>query len=175
MEVHAFTSNAEDEFKDRLMFPLYDLRGNIKMFIGRSLYSDTKSKYYLFPKHATPPVFPSHPEIYKNTLILVEGIFDVLNMRDKGCYNVITAFGTTSLFKNYREKLAHYKILGVNKFYIMFDGDKAGISAANKLEGILNSDGFNSEVIEMPEGLDPGALTEEQITLLMKGLYGNDE
>jgi DNA primase len=174
MEADAFTSNEEDEFKDRLIFPIYDIRGNIKVFIGRALHSDIENKYLFFPKNVTPPLFPSHPEIYKNSLIIVEGIFDALNMMDKGCYNVISAFGTHSLLKTYKDKLSHYKILGVNKFYIMFDGDKAGRDAGKKLEEVLNANGFNAEIIELPDGLDPGDLTEHDIAILMKGLYGNE-
>jgi DNA primase len=170
--VEAFTSNEQEEFKDRLMFPIRDIRGNIKVFMGRSLHSDIKSKYLFYPKHILPPLFPAHPEIWKNSIILVEGIFDVLNMMDKGCYNILCAFGTHTLLKNYKERLSHYKILGVNKFYIMFDGDNAGQLAGQKLEEILNSNGFNAEIIQLPENLDPGDLTEQDISTLMIGLYG---
>lgn len=175
MQVHAFTSNQEDEFIGRLIFPLYDIRGNIKVFCGRDLHSELKNKYLFYPEHTKPPLFPSHPEIWKNTLIIVEGPFDVLNLMDKGCYNVICAFGTNTLVKTFKERLAHFEILGVNKFYIMFDGDKAGIAAATKLEEAMNKGGMNAERIEMPEGKDPGDLTEEEITYFMKGLYGNED
>ena len=171
MMVHAFTSNEQEEFKDRLMFPLYDIRGNIKAFMGRDLHSELKSKYLFYPSSVTPPLFPAHPEVWKNTLIIVEGVFDALNMMDKGCYNVITAFGTTSLFKTFKERLAHFEILGVNKYYIMFDGDKAGINASTKLEEAMNAGGFNAERIDMPEGRDPGDLSEEEITEFMRNLY----
>lgn len=174
MMVNAFTSNEEDEFKDRLMFPLYDIRGNIKLFVGRDLHSELKSKYLFYPEHASPPLFPAHPEIWKNSLIIVEGIFDVLNMMDKGCYNVITAFGTNTLFKKAKERLDHFKILGVNKFYIMFDGDKAGNEAGKKLENTLNGLGYNAEQIEMPEGKDPGDLEEHEIIDFMRHLYGTE-
>lgn len=173
-EVGAFTSNEMEEFRGRLMFPIKDIRGNIKVFMGRAMYSDIKAKYLFHPRHITPPIFPPFPEIYKNTLIIVEGIFDVLNMIDKGCHNVICAFGTHSLLKTYKEKLSHFKILGVNKFYIMFDGDKAGQIAAEKLEDTLNSNNFNAEIIQLPENLDPGDLTEQDISTLMIGLYGNE-
>ena len=174
MEVDAFTSNERDSYKDRVMFPVYDIRGNIKVFIGRSLHSDVESKYLFYPKHVTPPLFPAHPEIWKNSLIIVEGIFDALNLMDKGCYNVISAFGTHTLLKTYEEKLSHYKILGVNKFYIMFDGDDAGLVAGRKLDKILNANGFNAEIIELPKDLDPGDLTDKNIRDLMIGLYGNE-
>lgn len=173
-EVGAFTSNEIEEFRNRLMFPIKDIRGRIKVFIGRAMHSDIKAKYLFYPKHVTPPIFPPNPEIYKNTLIIVEGIFDVLNMIDKGCHNVICAFGTHTLLKTYNEKLAHFKILGVNKFYIMFDGDKPGRLAGEKLEDVLNSNHFNAEVIQLPENLDPGDLTEQDIGTLMKGLYGDE-
>jgi len=175
MEAEAFTSNQEDEFKDRVMFPIRNIRGDIKVFIGRALHSDADGKYLFYPEHVTPPLFPAHPEIYKNSLIVVEGIFDALNLMDKGCYNVITAFGTHSLLKTYRDKLSHYKILGVNKFYIMFDGDDAGRSAGEKLQNILNENKFNAETIELPENMDPGDLTEQDVSTLMIGLYGNEK
>lgn len=168
----AFLSNEEDEYRGRLMFPITDIRGNIKVFMGRALHSDVESKYLFFPQHKTPPLFPAHPEIWKNSLIIVEGIFDALNLIDKGCHNVICGFGTSTLMKNYDAKLAHYKILGVNKFYIMFDGDKAGKAAAVKLDNILNDNGYNAEIIELPDGMDPGDLTEQDISTLMIGLYG---
>jgi len=174
LEVNAFTANSEDEFKDRLIFPIYDIRGNIKVFIGRAFHTDIEDKYLFYPKHVTPPLFPAHPEIWKNSLIVVEGIFDALNLMDKGCYNVISAFGTHSLLKTYDEKLSHFKIMGVNKFYIMFDGDKPGRSAAEKLENILNDNGYNAERIELPDGMDPGDMSQEDITTLMMGLYGNE-
>lgn len=174
-EAHAFTSNQEEEFKDRLMFPLYDARGNIKVFAGRALHSDVESKYLFYPKGISPPIFPPYPEIWKNSLIIVEGIFDVLNLNDKGCYNVITAFGTHTLNKSYQEKLSHFQILGVNKFYIMFDGDKAGQNAAKKLEKILKDNGFNAETIDLPEDRDPGDLTEPEVRHLMRLVYGQKD
>lgn len=174
MMVHAFTSNQEDEFRGRIIFPLYDIRGNIKVFVGRDMHSELKSKYLFYPEHVTPPLFPAHPEIWRNSLIIVEGIFDALNLMDKGCYNVICAFGTHTLLKTFKERLDHFQILGVNKYYIMFDGDKAGIDAGKKLEETLQNAGINAEQIELTEGMDPGDMTEEDITTLMKGLYGNE-
>ena len=66
------------------------------------------------------------------------------------------------------------KIMGVNKFYIMFDGDDAGQKAGNKLEEILNTNGFNAETIQLPKDMDPGDLTGEDVQTLMIGLYGNE-
>lgn len=174
-QAEAFLTNEIDELKDRLVFPLKDIRGNIKVFVGRALHSDVEAKYKFYPGNVSPPLFPAHPEIWKNSIIIVEGIFDVLNMMDKGCHNVVCAFGTSTLFKNFDKKLSHFKIMGVNKYYIMFDGDKAGQSAAYKLEELLKSKNINAEAVIIPEDEDPGSLTEEKIEYLMKGLYGNED
>lgn len=171
-KANAFITNQIDELKDRLVFPIYDIRGNIKVFVGRALHSDIESKYKFYPGNISPPLFPAHPEIWKSSIIIVEGIFDVLNMMDKGCHNVVCAFGTTSLFKSYEQKLSHFKIMGVNKFYILFDGDKAGANASQKLESILRSKSINADAILIPEGKDPGNLTKSEIEYLMTGLYG---
>ena len=56
----------------------------------------------------------------------------------------------------------------------MFDGDDAGRKAGVKLEDVLNSNGFNAEIIELPEDLDPGDLTQQDVNILMTGIYGNE-
>jgi len=174
IEAEAFTTFSIQELADRLCFPLRDMRGNIKAFIGRALHSDLSAKYLFYPAHVKVPIFPVSPEVYKNSLIIVEGIFDALNLQDKGLTNVICAFGTTSLLKSYKDKLSHFKILGVNKFYIMFDGDKAGQSAAKKLETILNENGFNAETVELPKDRDPGDLSAAEVMILKTGIYGDE-
>jgi DNA primase len=174
IDAGAFQSNEEEEFKNRVVFPLYDIRNNLKVFIGRALHSEEVDRYLFYPKNVVPPLFPAHPKVIKSSLIIVEGIFDALNLIDKGCTNVVCAFGTHTLLKTYKARLSHYQILGVNKFYIMFDGDKSGNVAAAKLQDVLNNNGMNAETIELPEGIDPGDLTEQDVKILMKGLYGNE-
>lgn len=171
----AFMTNQIKELAGRICFPLYDSRLNIKVFLGRAVHSDLEEKYYFYPRGVVPPLFPAYPKIYKNTLFIVEGIFDALNLIDKGLPNVICAFGTHTLLKTHKEKLSHYKILGVNKFYIMFDGDKAGINAAKKLEKVLKENKYNVEIVELPENVDPGDLTQEQVDVLKTGLFGNED
>jgi len=173
-KVEAFTAFSLEELTDRLCFPIKDMRGRIKVFLGRALHSEVGSKYLFYPAHTKVPIFPAYPVPYKNSLIIVEGIFDALNLMDKGIDNVICAFGTTSLLKSYKDKLSHFKILGVNKYYIMFDGDKAGKTAAKKLETVLNDSGFNAEIVELPEDRDPGDLTAEEIMVIKTGIYGDE-
>jgi len=169
--VQAFTTSMIDGLEDRLVFPIRNMAGEIKGFCGRALHGNEKSKYLFYPKHVKLPLFPATPTPYKNTVILVEGIFDALNMIDKGFTNVVCVWGTTSLLKSYNEKFSHFKILGINKIYILFDGDKAGIDAATKLENILNKNGYNAERIELPEGVDPGSMSQIDLMSLKTGLY----
>ena len=56
-----------------------------------------------------------------------------------------------------------YKAQGIHKIYIMFDGDAAGILAAKDLKPLLEECEFITEILNLPEGLDPGMLDQEYI------------
>ena len=58
LEVNAFISD-EYNMENRVVFPLYNIRGQIKAFIGRSFGSEQKTKYYIYPDHVSLPIFPS--------------------------------------------------------------------------------------------------------------------
>lgn len=175
MYYEAFT---HPDYESRIVFPLRDLNGDIVVFIGRHLHTKTADKYLFIPKGIDPPLFPSKPvAIYENSIILVEGIFDALNLIDKGLQNTICAFGTQSLYakkkrKLKKEKFEYLRVMGVETIYIMFDGDKAGREASQDLEDLINESGiFNAEIIELPEGLDPGDLDKHQVQHIKDELY----
>lgn len=171
------------DYEDKIVFPLKDISGDVKVFIARHMYSNLTPKYVFYPANISPPLFPAKPVTIENSsIILVEGIFDALNLIDKGLQNAICAFGTKSLYKSHREKLEYLKIMGVEKIYIMFDGDKAGKEAAYELEEIINktittNKGFNinplfeAEVIELPDGTDPGDLNKDDVMHIKRELY----
>jgi DNA primase len=171
------------DFEDRIVFPIRNINGEIEVFIARHLHTNTASKYIFSPKNISPPVFPSKPvSIENSSIILVEGIFDALNLIDKGLQNTICAFGTHTLLRSHREKLEYLKVMGIEKIYIMFDGDKAGKEAAEELEEVINKEIvtrkgykieplFQAEIIELPDGVDPGALTQEDVNTIKYELY----
>lgn len=165
-----FEAFTHPNYEGRIVFPLRNYSDNIYAFLGRYIHSDISPKYKVFPNKTPLGLQPKTPEVYKGSLILVEGLFDVLNLYTHGLKNVITCFGTKTAYQTIIENLAPYEILGVNKIYIMFDGDKAGHDSARKMEHII-PDKFNPEIITLPENTDPGQLTKDQITEIKRGLY----
>lgn len=168
----AFEDNVNKDFEDRIVIPIKDIKGNILVFQGRHKFKNDKTKYMTYPTGARMPIFPANPEIYNNSIILVEGMFDMLNLYDKGLTNTICNFGCSPR-KDHREEMDRFinlKYLGVDTIYIMFDGDKAGRSGSKKYLDILKYS-FNVELIELDDGVDPGALTKEGIRQLKKAIY----
>lgn len=166
-----FGAFTHDSFPHRLVFPLYNGLGKLQVFHARLLYSSVKEqKYYNKPAHSEMPLFPAFPEDRKtNSLILVEGIFDVLYLYDKGLKNVITCFGTAfGNVKNKRKqqenikKLESYKLQGYTKLFLLFDGDKSGRSASSNLKKYIK-DMFLVEELHLPDDSDPGNMNGQMI------------
>ena len=164
----AFTHNT---YEGRIVFPITSREDHIVAFLGRYTHSDATPKYKVFPDNTPLPLYPPKPELIKGSIILVEGLFDVLNMYEHGVKNVVAAFGTSTRYKQIADDLQRYEILGINKIYLMFDGDKAGQVSAKKLKHII-PERFNTEIIELPEDIDPGMLDKGQVDYIMNGVYG---
>lgn len=168
----AFEDTQNKEFVDRVVFPLTDLEGDIQIFCGRHKFTSERDKYLFHPAGIVPPCFPSIASPINGSIILVEGLFDMLNLYDKGLTNVVSNFGC-SVLKDVRaakHKYVQYKLQGVETIYILFDGDKAGREGATKLEPILTSL-FNVDIIELDDGVDPGDLTEDGVQKLKRLIY----
>jgi len=172
LKYEAFTVDDIDALKDRIVFPIRNLYGEIKAFCARRIHSDADPKYVFYPKHVTIPLFPADPkEVINGSIILVEGIFDALNLIQKGLPNAVSIFGTNTFAKRYSvQKLEYYKVLGITKIYIMLDSDEAGIKAAYKAEAMIKPL-FAVEVIELPENRDPGDLTYEEVSYIRDSIY----
>lgn len=157
-----------DEFKDRLVFPLRDSTGKIRCLIGRHKYSDANPKYIVKPPKADIPFFPPTIKPYKGAIFLVEGIFDALNLIDKGVENVVCVFGTQSITERSKYKFVPLQLMGVSKIYILFDGDAAGKKASEQLTPIIKNMGFEVDTIDLPDGTDPGDLEAEDVKQLLE-------
>jgi DNA primase len=129
--------------------------------------SDAHPKYLIFPRGVELPLFPSKIKPIDGSVILVEGSIDALNLINGGLYNATAVLGATNMSK---EKIEGLRFLGVRKLYIMFDGDNAGKEAAKKLEEEWEST-FLVERLELPDGLDPGDLSIEDIKQIKDNLY----
>ncbi len=162
-EFGAFYTYVQEKYADRIFFPIKDLVGKTVVFVGRSINSDVQPRYLNVPSGVKIPIFPVMMKEYTRSVILVEGIFDFLNLYDKGIKNAICCFGTNTLQKDTLAKLLPLRAQGIIKIYLMFDGDEAGKNAMNTLQPLIEECGFIVEQIELEDGTDPGDLDEESI------------
>jgi DNA primase len=149
-------------FTGRLSFPIKDLTGKIVAFNCRSQSPTDIVKYIIHPPKAVLPI--------KGRVILVEGIFDVLNLHDKGLENSVCCFGTRNIDI---EKLKLLKMSGVTGIDLLFDPDDAGQDAAQRVIEMCEIAEVLHKNVRLPRALgDAGALTKNKVKELKEQLYG---
>jgi DNA primase len=148
-----------DLFRDRVMFPILDLRGKVAGFGGRLLSaSDDGPKYMnspeslLFQKSKLAfGLFQAQKHVReKDEIILVEGYFDVLVLHAFGFENVVATCGT-SLTADHLQVFRRF----ASKVTILFDSDRAGISATERGMELGLDHGAILYGAELPPGQDP--------------------
>ena len=159
----------ETQFVGRVVFPIRDITGKVVAFNGRHMTLSEKLKYMIYPPQAKLPLYPSKVKPIKGRVILVEGIFDMINLFDKGLSNVICCFGTNNVDQ---DKLAILKMQDIMGVDIIFDGDDPGQNAAENVRVLAERAGFVTRNINLGQNIDPGSLAGEQITKLRERLYG---
>lgn len=145
-----------DRFRNRVMFPVFDVKGRVIGFGGRVL-DDSKPKYLNSPETM---IFKKGTNLYglnfaiKNnpdkTLIIVEGYMDCISLHQYGVKNVVASLGT-ALTINQAKLMKRY----ADKIIISYDADTAGQSATLRGLEILKSVGFDIRVLTVPQGKDP--------------------
>ena len=161
---NAFYTNQVEKLQDRIVFPIQDVTNRIKVFVGRHTLSNVNPRYINYPSGVQLPLFPSYLEEPSRSIVLVEGVFDMLNLYDKGIKNAVCCFGTNTLQNTAKQKLLPFKAQGVTNIYILFDGDEAGEKAARQLKPTLEEDDFIVEIMKLPDGVDPGELDQSDVT-----------
>lgn len=159
----AFYTNSVEKLVDRIVFPIKDITGKTVVYVARHTLSNGNPRYVNYPSGVKIPVYPSHLPSGYSSMVLVEGIFDMLNLYDNGLENVVCAFGTNTLQNDTKQKLLPFKAQGITHIYLLFDGDEAGAKAAKILKPLIEAEGFIVEIINLPEGSDPGDLSAEDI------------
>ena len=160
----AFQSSDSD-FIGRINFPIRDISGRIVAFNGRHTTGGTP-KYMISPGGAKMPLFPIVKPI-NGHIILVEGIYDMINLHDKGLTNAVCCFGTKNINE---DKLRMLSIQGVETIDIFMDGDDAGQAAADRVKIMCEAAELLNRNIHL-KGTDPGALTQVQVSKLKDKLY----
>lgn len=163
-----FAFTQQSEWEHRLVFPITNPQGGILAFLGRTMLGDAKPKYMVKPREVPLPVFPVR--VNEPVLILVEGIFDMLNMEDKGLTNVSCIFGTHQFsFKTVQDKLMPFELAGTRVVVILLDNDKSGNDSASLLSKMIRDKTNLIPIVAnqfLPIGKDPGDLTLEEIEVL---------
>ncbi len=148
-------SGVYDRFRNRVMFPIIDLRGNVVAFGGR-IMTDEKPKYL---NTSDTPVFKKSENLFslnnaKNsgsrTLILCEGYMDVIAVNQAGFQNAVATLGT-ALTKEQAMLMKRY----ADEVVICYDSDEAGQKATARAIPILRSAGLLIRILTVPSGKDP--------------------
>ena len=163
-----------EEWRDRIVFPIKDISGKTRVLIGRHLYSNVGAKYLAKPANVSPPLVPAKITPRQGSIIAVEGLFDLLNLWDKGLRNVVCLFGTQTMEANFAEKIKLLKLQGVSKIYYMLDGDDAGRKAAALLADKTRALEMDADTIDLEDDTDPGDLSAEEVKMLENLLYGGN-
>jgi len=165
-EFQAFTTQHLG-LKDYICIPVYQF-GKLKFLEGRYAgMVSGKPKYYRRPQGApvSDILFPLDKIKSTNYVILVEGIFDMLNMWQLGYKNTLCIFGASNFN---RKKLEVLDRIGVTRVDILMDPDAPGQMAATKIAELLNTRDIYSRNIKLPVGVDPGELTQRQAEAFLK-------
>ena len=145
-----------DKFRNRLMFPVIDVRGNVIAFSGRAL-DDSPAKYMNSPET---PVFHKGNNIFalnlakqtsaKDGIILVEGNMDAVSLHSYGFSNAVAGLGT-ALTDAQAQLLKRYTPM----VYLCYDNDEAGQKACEKAIETLSAAGIKLKVLSYSDAKDP--------------------
>jgi len=155
-----------DRFRNRIMFPIRNSRGQVVGFGGRVL-GDDKPKYLNSPETA---VFHKGRELYGlyearrtnkrlDRVIIVEGYMDVIALAQSGIHNAVATLGT-ACSASHLQRLFRL----VNEVVFCFDGDDAGRNAAWRALQVSipqMEDGREVNFLFLPEGEDPDSLVRQ--------------
>ena len=151
------SSEPRPRFRDRLIFPIYDVSSRVVGFGGRLLGAG-EPKYL---NSAESPVFSKGKLLYglnwakqaarrDERMLVVEGYFDVVRLIGAGIDSVVAPMGTAltdeqaKLIRRYTERV-----------YLLYDSDKAGLKATFRSGDELLAQGAAVQVVTLPEGEDP--------------------
>ena len=151
-----------DRFRDRVMFPIRDIRGRTVGFGGRILpsspYASRGPKYY---NSAETPLFHKseliygldaarHPGAAAGYLAVVEGYTDVMMAHQCGVANIVATMGT-ALTMTHVAQLRRY----APKVVLVYDADEGGLGGVDRALELFVSQDVELAVASLPDGLDP--------------------
>ena len=167
--------NLFDRFRDRLMFPIIDVRGNVIGFGGRIMKKDDNAAKYLNSPETL--IFNKRKNLFAlnlakksklGYLILVEGYMDAIALHQYGFDCAVASLGTAltadgaTLLSKYTEQVV-----------LIYDGDAAGQNATQRAIPILEKAGLKVKVLQMQGAKDPDEFLKkfgaDKFRLLLEG------
>jgi DNA primase len=169
-------SGVYDFFRDRLIFPIFDLQNRVVAFGGRIMTGQKN-----LPKYINSPdtlIFKKGELNYglniaknyiveKGYTIVVEGYLDVIMCHQYGIKNVVAPLGTALT----ADQLKRIKKLS-NNILLLFDGDNAGISAAKRAIHLCYPESLTTKILILPTGEDPDSFLRKYGEREFKKLLG---
>ncbi|MEE1037228.1 MAG: DNA primase [Oscillospiraceae bacterium] len=149
--------NLFDRFRDRLMFPIIDVRGNVIGFGGRIMGNDKSGAKYLNSPETM--IFNKRKNLFAlnlakksklGYLILVEGYMDAIALHQYGFDCAVASLGT-ALTEDGAALLSRY----TEQVVLIYDGDTAGQNATKRAIPILEKAGLQVKVLQMRDAKDP--------------------
>lgn len=168
-----------DAFRNRLIFPIIDLRGNVIAFGGRVL-DDSKPKYL---NTSDTVVYKKSQALYalnfakngnNDRLILCEGYMDVISLHQAGFTQAVAGLGTA--FTPEQAKLLNRYC---SELLVCFDSDEAGVKATQRARKILSDTDIKLRVVRMVGGKDPDEIIKkygkERMREILEGAVNETE
>ena len=163
-----------DRFRDRLMFPFYDMQGHIIGFSGRIVTPNDKTGKYV--NTGETPLFTKGKHIFglyqarksigkTGFAYLVEGQFDVMSLHKVGVENVIGGSGTA-----FTEDQVKLLLRFTDDIIMIYDADPAGVKASLKNCELLLKAGAKVRCIRLEKGMDPDEFAKANGSLTSKKL-----
>ncbi len=150
-----------DSFRNRVMVPIIDVRGNVVAFGGRVL-DDSKPKYInssdtlVYKKSLGVFGLNMAKSTKEKSLILVEGYMDAISLHQAGFDNVIACLGTALT-----SEMAHLLARYTDEIILSYDADDAGQKATDRAIGIFSSIGMKVRVVRLEGGKDPDEILKK--------------
>lgn len=147
-----------DKFRNRVMFPIFDTRGNVAAFGGRTLSEDKNTAKYL--NSAETPIYHKSDMLFalniaKNSkadyFIVCEGYMDVISMHQAGFDSAIASLGT-ALTERQCNIISR---LGKKEAVLSYDSDEAGQKATARAINLMNAVGMRTRVLKIDGAKDP--------------------
>ncbi|HEX2042377.1 MAG TPA: DNA primase [Acidimicrobiales bacterium] len=163
----------QDTFRGRIMFPIFDVRGDPVAFGGRALPGGPPPKYRNSPET---PLYSKSSVLYglnwakgavveKGEVVVCEGYTDVIGLRRAGMPHAVATCGT-ALAEQHFHTLKNF----ARRVVLAFDADAAGQAAAERLYQWERRYELDVAVAGMPPGTDPGQLAEDDPDALRRAV-----